>query len=159
MALEPFQTAESYEFPLVRQLSIFLDNRVGQLVRLTRLLDDTEIHILALSVVNAQDCAIIRMIVDDPDEAHTLLSNSQFPVSESEVLVVGVPEGKRALLYIWMAMTSAEINVMYTYPLLVRPHDRPALVVAADNLETAAEILRNKNFDVLNQADLLDGNH
>jgi hypothetical protein len=48
---------------------------------------------------------------------------------------------------------------MYTYPLLVRPHDRPALVVAADNLETAAEILRNKNFDVLNQADLLDGNH
>ena len=157
MSLEPYGTAEAHDSPTVRQLSVFIENHVGQLLQLTRLLKQTDIRILALSVVNSMDCAVIRMILDDPDEAHERFTESGFSVSETELIVVNLPPGKRALLDIWTALMAGEVNVLYTYPLLVRPHDRPALAVQADNLDMAVNVLRNKKFDVLDQSDLLKG--
>jgi len=159
MSLEPFETAESQDHPTVRQLSIFIENQVGQLLQLTRLLDQTDIRILAVSVVNAVDCAVIRMIVDDPDQAGELFRQSRFSVSEAELIVVSLPPGKRGLLHTWMALLAGEVNINYTYPLLVRPHGAPAMAVQADNLEMAVAVLRTKRFDVLDQSDLLKGYH
>jgi hypothetical protein len=81
MSLEPLETLEAQGFPTVRQLSVFMESRVGQLLRLTKLFDKTEIHIVALSIVNAVDCAIIRMIVDKPDEAYKVWwdTSSRYP--------------------------------------------------------------------------------
>jgi hypothetical protein len=157
MSLEPLETAEGQEYPTVRQLSVFLENRVGELARMTRLLERTNVHILALSVVNADDCAIIRMIVDQPDDAEALFRANGFTVSESELLVVSLPRGKRALLHIWLALMAAEANVAYTYPLLVQPHGAPAIALQADSLGMAANVLRSKKFNVLSQSDLLKG--
>ena len=156
-SLEPFETAEAQDFPTVRQLSVFLENRVGQLLRLTRMLDETDIRILALSVVDSVDCAVIRMIVDEPDQTLALFRDGGFSVSVAELLVVSLPPGKRGLLQIWAALLAGEINILYTYPLLVRPHNAPAVALQADSLELAADVLANKKFDVLDQSDLLSG--
>ena len=108
----------------MRQQSVFIENRVGQLLRLTRLFDQTDIRILAVSVVYSVDCAICRMIVDDPHTASEVLRNSRFQVSEAELIVVSLPHGKRALLHTWAALLGGEINIHYTYPLLVHPRGR-----------------------------------
>ena len=154
MEADPFNTAYAQSYPTVTQLSVFFENRVGQLLRLTRLFDQTDIHILALSVVNSIDCAIIRMIVDDPDTAHELLAEAGFAVNPAEILVVSLPEGKRALLHTWVALLSAEVSVLYTYPLLTQSRNLPALAVQADQLEHAAESLSLKGFAVLDQDEL-----
>lgn len=154
MDSEPFETAYAEGFPTCQQLSVFFENRVGQLLRLTRLFDQTDIHILALSVVNSVDCAIIRMIVDDPDKAFELLTQSGFAVNQTDILVVSLPAGKRALLHTWVAFLSAEVNVAYAYGLLPQIGGLSALAVQADQLEHAAESLRLKGFTVLDQADL-----
>ncbi|MCP4248450.1 MAG: acetolactate synthase [bacterium] len=156
MSLEPFETAHAHDYPTVRQLSVFIENRVGQLLRLTRLLDRTEIHILAISVVNSVDCAIIRMIVDDPDDAVAVFREGGFKVSEAELIVVSLPPGKRALLHTWMALLSGEVNIGYTYPLMIQPHGAPALAVQIDENEMAIDVLRAKKFVVLDQSDLLE---
>jgi hypothetical protein len=156
MSLEPLETAEGHDYPTVRQLSVFIENRVGQFARLTRLLERTDVHILAISVVNSVDCAIIRMIVDQPDEADALFRANGFSVSEAELIVVALPPGKRALLHIAMALMAGEVNVGYMYPLLVQPKGSAALAVQADSIEIAVNILRSKKFDVLSQADLLN---
>ena len=75
MDIEPLEVAQASDVPTVRQQSVFIENRVGQLMRLTRLFDQTEIRILAVSVVYSVDCAICRMILDDPDRAYEVLSN------------------------------------------------------------------------------------
>ncbi len=154
MATEPFETAYASGFPTVQQLSVFFDNRVGQLLRLTRLFDETDIRIVAISVVHSVDCGIIRMIVDKPQSAQTMLNEAGFAVVVTDVLVVSLPPGKRALLHTWVAFLSAEVNVAYAYALLTRPEGRPALVVQADQLEQAADSLRSKGFTVLDQSDL-----
>lgn len=156
MDIKPLETAEAQGVPTVRQQSVFIENRVGQLLRLTRLFDRTEIRILAVSVVYSVDCAICRFLFDDPDRAYELLRESRFQVSEAELIVVSLPHGKRALLHTWAALLGAEINIHYTYPLLVRPRGCSAIAVLPDNIEQAIETLRDRNFEVLDQTDLLE---
>jgi len=156
MEIEPFETAQANHSPTVRQQSVFFENRVGQLLRLTRLFDQTEIRILAVSVVNSVDCAICRMILDDPDRAYDVMTQSRFQVSETDLIVVSLPHGKRALLHTWTALLGAEINIHYTYPLIVHPKGSAAIAVMPDNVENAIRVLRDRNFALLDQEDLYD---
>ena len=156
METEPLGTAEAHDYPTVRQQSVFVENQVGQLLRLTRLFDRTETRILAISVINSVDCAICRMILDDPDKAYDVLSGARFQVSETELIVVSLPHGKRALLGIWAALLGGEINIFYTYPLLTQPGGSTAIAVCTDSIEQAITILRERGFEVLGQQDLLD---
>lgn len=156
MEATPFETAHAHALPTVRQQSVFIENRVGQLLQLTRLFDQTEVRILAVSVVYSVDCAICRLIVDDPDKGLDLLSTARFQVSETELIVVSLPHGKRALLHTWAALLGGEINIHYTYPLLSRPRGAAAIAVLPDNIEQAIHVLREKNFEILDQQDLLD---
>jgi len=156
MEYEPLGTAEAHDSPTVRQQSVFVENRVGQLLQLTRLFAQTEIRILAVSVVNSIDCAICRMILDEPDRAYEVLTGARFHISETELIVVSLPHGKRALLHTWMALLGGEINIFYTYPLLVQPRGNAALAVCTDALENAMAVLREKGFEILGQQDLYD---
>ena len=156
MELEPLQTAEANDYPTIRQQSVFIENRVGQLLRLTKLFDQTDIRILAVSVVYSVDCAIVRMILDDPDKAYDILTQSGFQLSETELIAVSLPHGKRALLHTWAALLGGEINIHYTYPLLVRPKGCAAIAVLPDSIEGAIRVLRDRKFEVLDQRALLD---
>ncbi len=155
MAVEPFQTAEAQDTPTIRQLSVFIENRVGQLLRLAKLFDQTDIRILAISVVYSVDCAICRMIVDQPDQAHDVLGKAGFQVSEAELIAVSLPHGRRALLHTWAALLNGEINIHYTYALLIRPKGYAAIAVLPDNIDQAVRVLRENDFELLDQEDLL----
>ena len=154
MDIEPVGTIERHSYPTVRQQSVFVENRVGQLLRLTRLFDEFEVRILAVSVVYSVDCAICRMILDEPDRAYDVLTSNRFQVSETELVVVSLPHGKRALLETWTALLAGEVSIHYTYPLLVRPGGHAAIAVLPDSIEQAIDVLRMRHFDVLSQDDL-----
>src|SRR3989304_6129196 len=155
MDIQPFETAEANSYPPIRQQSVFIENRVGQLLRLTKLFDQTDIRILAVSVVYSVDCAIVRMILDDPEKAYDVLTQAGFQLSETEFIAVSLPHGKRALLHTWAALLDGEISIHSTYPLLVRPKGCAAIAVLPDSIEQAIRVLRERNFEVLDQQDLL----
>lgn len=154
MERQSFETMEGHSSPTVRQVSVFLDNRVGQLFRLTQVLDQGNIRILGLSVMNTVDCAIVRMIFDAPDRALPLLKKAKFPVSVTEIIVVKVPKGKRGMMAIWSVLLSSEVNVSYAYPLLPAQVG-PALVLSVDSIEIAIDTLQREKLEVLGEADLL----
>ena len=154
MSLEPLETASGSDFPLCRQLSIFVENRLGQLLRLTRLFENTRVNILAVSVAEATDCAVVRLLVNDPDTAHETLSNANFAVSENELLVVELPPGKRAIRSICEALIAGEVNMNYIYPLLPRDNYAACLAIQVDDLPLAAAVLASRKFRLLDQSDL-----
>lgn len=154
MALEPLETADGSDFPYCRQLSIFAENRLGQLHRLTRLFEHHDIHILAVSVDGSVDCAIIRLIVDRADEAYSLLRDAGFAASETEVLVVELPPGRRGITSLCAALIAAEVNINYIYALLPSKVSGPCVALQVDNSALAAAVLRNKNFRVIDQSEL-----
>lgn len=156
MAMErtPFETAEGHSSPTVRQVSVFLENRVGQLLKLTQLFEKNNIRVIALAVVDSVDFAVVRLLFDDADEAMSSLREAGFTMSTTEVLVVKLPpRGERGLLKMFAALLSAEVNIYYTYPLLPA-RIGPAVAIAVDNMEMASETLRRRKFAILNEGDL-----
>ena len=153
-SVNPLETAHGGDFAGVRQLSIFLENRVGQLLRLTKLLESERVRILGVSVDGKVDCAIARMIVNDPDTATQMFADSGFPVSECEMLVVELPVGRRGMMAICAALIGAEININFLYPLWADEERPQSLAIQCDNLPLAATVLREKGFTVLSQNDI-----
>ncbi len=154
MSLEPLSTAHGREFPFCRQISVFLENRLGQLLRLTRLFDTAEVRIRAISVEGSVDCAIVRLLVDDPDAAHEMLSDSGFATTETDVLVVVLPAGKRGIMKVCEALITGEININYIYPLLPGDDNESCVAIQVDNLQQAATVLAAKNCRILDQSEL-----
>ncbi|UCD29682.1 MAG: acetolactate synthase [Planctomycetota bacterium] len=153
LSREPYETLEGEGFPTVRQLSVFLENRMGQLLRLAQLFENREIRILGLSVIDSIDCAVVRLLCDSPDEAMVILREAGFAVSVAEVLVVRLPHGKKGLLSVCSALLSSEINIAYTYTLMPTKMGS-AIVLSVDNTEIAVDTLQQKDFEVLDEGDL-----
>ncbi|MBU0639371.1 MAG: acetolactate synthase [Planctomycetes bacterium] len=154
METRPFETAEDSDFPSCQQLSVFVENRLGQLLRLTRVLNEDRIRILALSVDGSIDCAVARLLVNDPDAGYNMITEAGFAVSQCEVIVVELPPGKRGILSVCTALIVGEVNINYVYPLLAGKSLGPSLVIQVDNLPTAVSVLQSKQFRVLDQSDL-----
>jgi hypothetical protein len=67
-----------------------------------------------------------------------------------------LPEGPNPLLEVCTALLQAEVNIVQAYPLMIRPHGRPAVALMVDNLEMAQETLKNKGFAMISERDLVD---
>ena len=137
----------------VKQFSVFAENRVGRLYDLTTLLKDSNVHIMAITILDTTDSSIIRVVVDDPDKARELLVNNDFPYGESSVLAVEIGD-ESELKSILAALLEAEINTHYVYSFIKRPADRSALAISAEDPETAAQALGKRGFKVLQQSDI-----
>ena len=149
-----FATARGREWPTVRQFNLFLENRVGALLEVLRLFETTDIHIVSLTVVDLADCAITRIVVNDPERAEEIFRLAQLHVTESELLIVQLPEGPQPVLQICKALLAAEVNLDYVYPLLVGPQGRAALALHVDDQEMAVLTLGRQGFTIFTEKDL-----
>jgi hypothetical protein len=137
----------------VKQFSVFAENRVGRLYDLTTLLKDNNVHIMAITVLDTTDSSIIRVVVDDPDKARELMVSNDFPYGECNVLAVEIGD-ESELKGVLAALLEAEINTHYVYSFIKRPLERSALVISAEDPDTAAQSLTQRGFKVLQQGDI-----
>jgi hypothetical protein len=149
-----YQTARSRDWPSVRQFNVFLENRLGALLNLVRRFETTDIHIVSLTVVDSADCAIIRIVLSDPERAREILEQARLPITESNLLVVQLPDGAHPLLQICKALLAAEINVNYAYPLLIGPYGKAALALNVEDHESASLTLDRQGFTLFTEGDL-----
>jgi len=144
-------------YPTIRQFTVFLENRVGQLLEVVRRFENTGIKIVALSISDSAECAFVRFLVSQPERGREILERAGLAIIESDLIGVELPEGNQPLLQICTALLQAEINIIQAYPLIVRPHGQPAVAIMVDNTEHALETLARKNFRTITEGDLLDG--
>ena len=135
------------------QLSVFVPNRMGRMHAIVQLLGEREIHVMALSVLDTTDSTILRFLVDDPDRARALLEEHALPFTENTVVCVEFDHGHQ-LQEVLAALREAELNLHYVYPFLIRPGNKPALVLSLENPDVAEESLRRNQFRVLYQTDI-----
>lgn len=148
------QTAEKLRSPLVRQFSVFLENKVGALLELTRTLKDANIHVCGISVVDTADTAVIRIVVDDPEKCRDVLHEAHIATGETNVVVVELPRGPEKLDLVLRTLVAAEVNIQYTYGLMVRPRDKALLALSSDDPEYAREVLDSAGYAVMSQKDI-----
>jgi hypothetical protein len=149
-----YATAHGRDWPSVRQFNVFLENRVGALLDVVRRFETSDNRIVSLSIVDLADCAIVRMVLSDPERAKEIFEQAGVPVTESDLLVVQLPDSAQPLVDICKALLSAEINLDYAYPLMVGPQGRAAIAIHVDDHETAVQTLASKGFVIFTENDL-----
>ncbi len=150
----PLGTARGYSPPTVRQFGVFLENRVGQLLNLVRVFDEhPAVHLCAISVLEAADFAVVRIIPNNADAARVLLRQAGLSFAESELLIVELT-APHTLTSMCLYLLAAELNIRFAYPLMLRPGGAPTIALAVDDQTLAGQVLRQKNFVLLGEEDL-----
>jgi hypothetical protein len=147
------ESGAGFEPTRVCQFTIFLENRVGRLQTLVRAYEEAAGKIMALSIQNSTDTALVRIICSDPDLARQILKSENFAFAEQDVLVVELPRNSQPLVSLTAALLAAEINIYYAYPLLKRPGG-PAIAIYVDDSTLAAQLLIRKGFTLIGESDL-----
>ncbi len=149
-----FSTMRGRDYPTIRQFTVFLENRVGQLLEVVRRFEGSQVRICALSINDSAECAFVRFLLSHPEQGREILERAGLALIESDLIGVELPSEPQPLLRVCTALLQAEINIIQAYPILDRPHARPAVALMVDNIEMAQETLASKNFTMLSERDL-----
>lgn len=149
----PTNTAQGRQPDRVVQFSVFTPNRLGRLHDLVGALGSQRVHVLALTVLDSTECAIIRFVADDPEKTREVLHHRDFAFSESPLVVVEVssPDELNRLM---AALLEAELNINYLYSFIPHPHGKSILGLSMEDNDMAEQVLRRHLFPVLRQEDI-----
>lgn len=148
-------TVRGRDYPSIRQFTVFLENRVGQLLEVVRRFEGSQVRICALSINDSSECAFVRFLLSHPEQGREILERAGLPLIESDLIGVELPSESQPLLRVCTALLQAELNIIQAYPILDQPHHRPAVALMVDNIEMAQETLASKGFTMLTEDDLI----
>ncbi len=151
-----FHTMRGRDYAGIRQFTIFLENRVGQLLEVIRRFEGTGIRVVALSINDSAECAFVRMVVSDPERGREILERAGLALIECDLVGVELPSGPQPLLRVCTALLQAEVNIIQAYPLLTQPLGAPTVALMVDNLEVSTDTLNSKGFRIITEGDLAD---
>ncbi|MFV2067625.1 MAG: acetolactate synthase [Pirellulales bacterium] len=149
-------TMRGRDYPTIRQFTVFLENRVGQLLEVVRRFEGSRVRIVALSIADSTECAFVRFLLSHPEQGREVLERAGLAIIESDLIGIELPDCAQPLLRVCTALLQAEINIAQVYPLLVRPNGSPAVALMVDNIEMAQETLASKGFNMISEDALAD---
>ena len=123
------------------QLSVFLDNRPGMLARTCQALARERINLRALSILDTVDHAMVRMVVDRPQDAERVLSELHATVQRRDVIVMDLENEAGAMALVAERLAAAGINIEYAYCTASATHSGGVLVLRTNDLEATINAL------------------
>ena len=154
MPFESSQTTERVAGPPVLQFAIFLNNKVGALLDVVKMVNEHAVDVLALNVQESADAAIVRLVVSDPEKVRELFNTHDIPCFTSQLLVAELQGGASELGKLLTGLLMAEVNIHGSYSLLTRPRGNTALALHVEDNECASAVLRSHGFRLLDQVDI-----
>jgi hypothetical protein len=151
-----FATMRGRDYPCITQFTVFLENRVGQLLEIVRRFEGSRVRIVALSIHDSFEYACVRFLLSHPEQGREILERAGLALIETELIGIELPDGPQPLLQVCTALLQAELNIVQAYPLLMRPHGRPVVAILVDNIEMAMDTLIAKKFKIITEDDLAD---
>ena len=136
----------------VRQISVFLENKPGQLAHLCRIIADTGIDLKALNIAETSDYGILRIITDKPETTLSVLKRESLVCSSTVVVAVRVPDQPGGLAGILDIIAEHDISIEYMYSMLGGNGTSSAIMVFQTNENE--KVFRNAGLDVLKSSDL-----
>jgi hypothetical protein len=141
----------------IPQVSVYLDNRPGSLSEAMAQLDRNKIKVFALSIADAGEFGLVRMIAEDPEKATNVLEEVEYNLAKSrkntEVIAVFITEQDK-LSKITKILADGSINIEYAYSSAVHVDGKIALILRASDVGNAEKILKANGVTVLSLAEI-----
>ena len=141
------------EDKIIKQISLFAENKPGRLAHIADSFREAGINIRAFTIAEAGDFGIIRMVVDKPDTAHNVLHDSGFTVSETSVLGIEMEDVPGGLGMIAEILGEQDINIDYAYAFVTKT-EKALLILRVNDIEAAIKILMGVNVTLIDMSDI-----
>jgi len=138
---------------IIKQLSVFLENRTGRLTELTGILAENDINISAFSIADTADYGILRMIVGRPDASADVLRKNGFAVRITDVVGMIVPHRPGGLYKALQIISGNGIAIDYMYA-FASGDGKASVVIRADSLEHIITVLQEHKLELLQAGDV-----
>lgn len=140
----------------ISQVSIFLENKSGRLSQVTRLLAEQKINIRALALADTSDFGILRLIVNNPQKALSVLRGNGFTVAQTEVIAAEVKDKPGGLAEIVDILSKAKLNIEYMYAFVEKQKEKAIIVFKIENVDKAIETLTKNKVRLLPAKDVIN---
>ena len=137
----------------IKQLSVFVENKQGKLVEITKLLAENGINMRALSIADTKDFGILRLIVDDTEKACLVLTEGGAVVKVTDVVAAELPHRPGSLSATLTVLDAAGINVEYLYAFLAKSDIGAYVVLRVGDNAQAEKVLADAGYKTLTEAD------
>ena len=138
----------------IHQISVFLENRTGQLAEITKLLADANVDIRAISIAETADYGLARLIVDDSYKASNILLQHGDILSMTPVWAVEVPDRPSGLADLLNILADAEVDVEYMYSLFTQMDGHAYMIMRISDEPKFLSALGERRIRVMSKADL-----
>ncbi len=132
---------------LIKQLSVFIENREGRLEKVTGTIDENNINIISASLADSSEYGVFRMIVSEPERAKAVLKEAGFSAKLTDVIAVRLVHKVGMLHRLFKVLAEAGISVEYMYALSTS--ENGSMILKVSESGKALEVLNNNNFSML----------
>lgn len=138
----------------VNQISVFLENRNGQLAEITGLLAENKINLRAISIAETADYGVLRLIADDCEKATSVLLANGNIINMNPVTVVAVPDEPAGLSELLKLLSAGDISIEYMYSLFTHQNDKAYMVFRVTDYDNFIELLSKHGLTPVSSAEL-----
>ena len=139
---------------IIKQLSVFLENKTGRLTEMTKILSEHKINISAFSVAETADYGIIRCIVSKPEEAIRVLRENRFSVNMTDVVCLIVPHEPGGLYHALKILSENNVAIEYMYAFAF--NDAATVVIRSESNEHTVKVLKTNQMQLLDESDVYE---
>ncbi|MGD0339486.1 MAG: ACT domain-containing protein [Bacteroidota bacterium] len=139
---------------IIKQLSIFLENKSGRLTEVTETLASADINISAFSLAETAEYGVLRLIVNKPEEAEKVLKEKGFSVNLTDVIGLVVPHQPGGLHRALKILSSEGISVEYMYAFALS--DRATVIIRTDAIQHTIAVLQQHKMELLKTSDIYE---
>ena len=134
---------------MLKQISVFVENVAGSLMKVTKELVAEGINLRAISSFDTPEFGILRLIVDPPEDTAQLLKDTGFFVQTKDVIAVEIEDRSGSLNQMLEVLAEGNISINYIYSFVIREDQAPVMVFQTEYLEEAVQILKNHGINVI----------
>ena len=138
----------------IRQISMFLENKPGQLSAVCRDLAEAGVNIATLSLADTSDFGIVRMIVDDHEKAKAVLAEKGHVANVREVIAVCVPDRPGGMAEVMQVLDQAGANIEYSYAFAFHKGEKAVLVFRFGDNDKAESALKAAGYTTLGEDEI-----
>lgn len=138
---------------IIKQLSVFLENKSGRLNEVTQLLGSAGINMSALSLADTSEFGILRMVVSDPDKALSLLKRADFSVRLTDVVCLNSPNTPGSLARALNILSGEGVFIEYLYAYSM-DNKSANIVLKPDNIQKCIEVLQSHKMELVKASDM-----
>jgi len=139
---------------MIKQISVFIENKKGRLAKITDVLAEAGVDLIALSIADTTNFGIMRCIVSDPEKAITVLKQNGFTASTTEVFVVEVSDEPGGLAGVLDLLDDADISVEDLYSFVRTPSKNALILFRVEDITSAISKLRENGVKLLEAGDV-----